>query len=415
MAANKLAIHFKRHRRKIMTDLSHNSANNPSLNKGLLLLMSSAVSATAANLYYNQPLLPQMGQELQLSGEALGAIPAATQFGYAAALLLISPLGDNMSRKGLIAVLSFFLVSASLLAFSAQNLAMLLGAVFVIGLSANITQQLIPFAASLSSPEQKGRVIGTMMTGLTIGILLSRTVSGVVGEHLGWRAVFAMSAAIALVFGLWLYRYLPSNTPAGKLPYPKLVASMFGLAKKHPALRTSALTGALWFAAFNALWATLALHVGEAPFNYNAQQAGLFGIIALAGVSGAKLSGPYVTKFGSRNMISAALLLIAAGFSISANWGNSLLGLIVGIILIDFGVFSAQVSNQVRVFSIDPAAQSRINGIYMLGYYLGGAFGSLLGVRVFDQYGWSGVALFSIALILSSLWVNSRKAKAPAN
>ncbi len=394
-----------------MTNLSQPSANSPSMSKGLLLLMSSAVSATAANLYYNQPLLPQIGQELNLGSEALGAIPAATQFGYAAALLLISPLGDNMSRKRLIAILSLFLIAASVLAFSAQNLLMLLGAVFVIGLSANITQQLIPFAASMSSPEQKGQIIGTMMTGLTVGILLSRTLSGMVGENFGWRAVFAMSATIALVFGLLLYKYLPNNTPSGKMPYLKLVGSMFSLAKKHANLRYSALTGALWFAAFNALWATLALHVSEAPFNYNAQQAGLFGIIALAGVSGAKLSGVYVSKFGSRNMISAALLLIATGFTVSAIWGDSLAGLIVGIILIDFGVFSAQVSNQVRVFSIDPAAQSRINGIYMLGYYLGGAFGSLLGVRVFGQFGWLGVAIFSITLVGLSLWANMQKAQ----
>ncbi|MEZ8968723.1 MFS transporter [Vibrio breoganii] len=382
-------------------------AKTPTLGTGRLLLMSSAVSATAANLYYNQPILPQMGAELGLTQDQLGSIPAASQIGYAAALLFLSPLGDTIPRKRLIAILSVLLVMSSLLAFSASSLLALVVACFVIGLSANITQQLIPFAASLSTPESKGKVIGTLMTGLTIGILLSRTLSGFVGEQFGWRAVFIMSAAIAMIFGVLLYTFLPSNKPASTMPYPKLVASMATLFKKHSVLRQSALTGSLWFASFNALWATLALHVHEAPFNYNAQQAGLFGVIALAGVIGAKVSGSLVSKVGSRNMINIALLFIASGFAVSGMFGDSLIGLIVGIILVDLGVFSAQVSNQVRVFSIDPAAQSRINGIYMLGYYLGGAFGSFAGVMVFEQYGWQGVAAFSGTMVVGSLMANN--------
>jgi len=364
--------------------------------------MSSAVSATAANLYYNQPILPQIAQELSLTSEQLGAVPAASQIGYAAALLFLSPLGDTLPRKRLIAILSVLLVLSSLLAFSASSLVTLVMACFLIGLGANITQQLIPFAASLSTPETKGKVIGTLMTGLTIGILLSRTLSGFVGEQFGWRAVFLMSASIAMIFAVMLYAFLPTNTPTAKIPYPKLVASMASLMKQHAILRTSALTGALWFASFNALWATLALHVSDFPFNYNAQQAGLFGVIALAGVIGAKVSGSLVSRFGSRYMISMALVIIAAGFIISGLFADTLLGLIVGIILIDLGVFSAQVSNQVRVFSIDPQAQSRINGIYMLGYYLGGAFGSFAGIQAFEYAGWLGVVSFSLVVVALS-------------
>ncbi|MGB5446566.1 MAG: MFS transporter [Psychromonas sp.] len=381
----------------------------PAISKKLLFLMASAISATVANLYYNQPILPLMGADLGISGDDLGMIPAASQLGYAAALLLISPLGDNMPRKRLIAVLSFFLIGASLLAFSADSLLILITACFVIGLSANITQQLIPFAASLCTVEQKGRVIGTLMTGLTVGILLSRTLSGFVGEHFGWRAVFAMSAILAVLFAVLLQLFLPTNKPANSMPYHKLIGSMFTLVKQHATLRQSTLTGALWFASFNALWTTLALHVNEPPYGYDAQQAGMFGIIALAGVSGAKLSGIWVNKVGSRNMITVALGLIATGFIVSGLYGDSLIGLIAGIILIDFGVFSAQVSNQVRVFSIDPAAQSRINGIYMLGYFLGGAFGSVAGVKAFADYGWAGVSVLSLILITISLLINNSK------
>ncbi|WP_264877393.1 MFS transporter [Vibrio agarivorans] len=381
------------------------------LSTGRLFLMSSAVSATAANLYYNQPILPKIGAELGLTSEQLGSVPAAGQIGYAAALLFLSPLGDTLPRKRLIAILSVLLVLSSLVAFSASSLIALVMACFAIGLSANITQQLIPFAASLSTPETKGKVIGTLMTGLTVGILLSRTVSGFVGEQFGWRAVFVMSATIAALFGVFLYVFLPTNTPTSKIPYPKLVASMATLIKQHTALRSSALTGALWFASFNALWATLALHVSESPFNYNAQQAGMFGVIALAGVVGAKVSGSLVSRFGSRNMISMALSIIVVGFIISGLFADSLIGLIIGIILIDLGVFSAQVSNQVRVFSIDPQAQSRINGIYMLGYYLGGAFGSYAGIQSFELAGWGGVVGFSIAAVTLSFIVNRASEK----
>ncbi|CAH0528863.1 MFS transporter [Vibrio hippocampi] len=376
------------------------------LSTGRLLLMSSAVSATAANLYYNQPILPKIGAELGLTSEQLGTVPAAGQIGYAAALLLLSPLGDTVPRKRLIAILSILLVLSSLVAFSASSLLFLVAACFAIGLSANITQQLIPFAASLSTPETKGKVIGTLMTGLTVGILLSRTLSGFVAESFGWRAVFVMSATIAAIFGVLLYALLPMNTPTTKIPYPKLVASMATLIKQHATLRTSALTGALWFASFNALWATLALHVSESPFNYNAQQAGMFGVIALAGVIGAKVSGSLVSKFGSRNMISMALVIIAAGFVVSGLFADTLVGLIIGIILIDLGVFSAQVSNQVRVFSIDPQAQSRINGVYMLAYYLGGAFGSFAGIQAFERAGWLGVVGFSVVVVALGFIVN---------
>ena len=379
------------------------------MNKGLLFLMASAVSATAANLYFNQPVLPQIGIELDLSGDALGAIPAASQFGYAMALLLISPLGDNMSRKSLINMLSVLLVISAICAFYANNLLMLVISCFFIGLSANITQQLIPFAASLSTVENKGKVIATLMTGLTVGIILSRTLSGFVGEQFGWRAVFIMSALLALFFGVLLHLYLPNNKPSHKIAYIKLIFSMFSLLKQHAILRKSTLTGALWFAAFNALLTTLALHVNKPPFEYDAQQAGMFGMIAIAGILGAKLSGTWVNKIGPRKMTQLGLILIAIGFSIAGFYGNNLIGLIIGIAFIDIGIFSAQVSNQVQVFSIEPKAQSRINGIYMLGYYTGGAAGSFAGVSIFEQYGWQAVSLFSVILIAISLFVNNTK------
>lgn len=385
---------------------------NQSLSRFILLLMTTAIAATAANLYYNQPILPLIAREFALNNSQIGSIPALTQFGYAFALLFISPLGDSIARRRLISVLSCLLVIACSMAVVATNLALLLVAVFLIGVSANITQQLIPFAASMVSKENKGATLGTLMMGLTLGILLSRTLSGLVAEHLGWRSVFVMSAVLAAFFGILLQLFLPSNKPQSNLGYWALIKSTLGLFAQHKSLQIFTLSGACWFAAFNVLWATLALYVYEQPFNYSTQQAGLFGVIALAGVIGAKASGKWVNILGSKALIMYALILGAIGFAVSGLFTGNLLALIVGIILIDFAIFSAQVANQVRVFSIDPAAQSRINGIYMLGYYLGGALGSIAGVKAFSLYQWPGVVVVGITFILLSVVFNAYAKKA---
>ena len=159
---------------------------NQQLSRFILLLMTAAIAATAANLYYNQPILPLMKVAFNLTDAQLGSIPALTQFGYAFALLFISPLGDSLPRRKLITILSGLLVAASLIAALAPNLTVLLISVFLIGVGANITQQLIPFAASMVSAQNKGATLGTLMMGLTLGILLSRTLSGFVGDHFGW-------------------------------------------------------------------------------------------------------------------------------------------------------------------------------------------------------------------------------------
>ena len=380
---------------------------NQSLSRFILLLMTTAIAATAANLYYNQPILPLIANEFNLTDSQLGSIPALTQIGYAFALLFISPLGDTIARRRLITVLSCLLVLACSTAMLAPNLPLLLISVFLIGVSANITQQLIPFAASLVSSEQKGATLGTLMMGLTIGILLSRTLSGFVGEQFGWRSVFLMSAVLAALFGILLRVFLPSNKPHTNLRYWPLIKSTLALFIKHKSLQHFTLSGAFWFASFNVLWATLAIYVSDEPFNYNAQQAGLFGVIALAGVIGAKSSGKWVSKLGSKALIMIALTLAAIGFAITGLFNGSLASLVIGIILIDFAIFSAQVANQVRVFSIEPTAQSRINGIYMLGYYIGGAVGSMVGVKAFALYQWPGVVAVSIIFILLSGIFNS--------
>ncbi|WP_239023984.1 MFS transporter [Paraglaciecola marina] len=389
---------------------TQSSDNN--LSHFLLLLMTTAIAVTAANLYYVQPILPLIAKEFDLGVSELGSIPALNQFGYALALLFISPLGDAIARRRVIAVLSLVLVASSFLAAFTPSFVVIVTAMFFIGLSANITQQLIPFAASMVKPQKKAATLGTLMMGLTLGILLSRTASGFVGEHFGWRGVYIMSGIVAALFGLLLYVFLPVNKPQSNLRYWPLLRSTLSLFKRHKALQHFTLAGAFWFAAFNVLWATLAIYVSNGPFNYNAQQAGLFGVIALAGVIGAKVSGRWVDVLGSKTLIMLSLLLIAIGFIVTGIFADNLMALIIGVILIDFGVFSAQVSNQVRVFSVDETAQSRINGIYMLGYYIGGALGSIAGIKAFALFQWHGVIAVSLVFISLSAILNCRAQQA---
>lgn len=389
---------------------TQSSDNN--LSHFLLLLMTTAIAVTAANLYYVQPILPLIAKEFDLGASELGSIPALNQFGYALALLFISPLGDAIARRRVIAVLSLVLVASSFLTAFTPSFVVIVTAMFFIGLSANITQQLIPFAASMVKPQKKAATLGTLMMGLTLGILLSRTASGFVGEHFGWRSVYIMSGIVAALFGLLLYVFLPVNKPQSNLRYWPLLRSTLSLFKRHKALQHFTLAGAFWFAAFNVLWATLAIYVSNGPFNYNAQQAGLFGVIALAGVIGAKVSGRWVDVLGSKTLIMLSLLLIAIGFIVTGIFADNLTALIIGVILIDFGVFSAQVSNQVRVFSVDETAQSRINGIYMLGYYIGGALGSIAGIKAFALFQWHGVIAVSLVFISLSAIFNCRAQQA---
>lgn len=370
--------------------------------------MSVAICATASNLYYNQPLLPLIRQTFHLQDGVVGLVPAASQFGYALAILLISPLGDTIPRRTLIGYLSVILSLALLAVVFAPSFWVLVAACFAIGLGGNITQQLIPFGASLAKPEMRGQVIGTLMTGLSIGLLLSRTISGSLAEYFGWRGVFLAAAGVAVTFGVLFQFVLPRNTPTVSLRYPALIASMLGLVKRHPLLRESALTGALWFVSFNALWATVAIHVTAQPFVYSVQQAGLFGLVGLAGILGARVSGRLVKRVGPQRLITVALLLIIAAFAVLFVWGNTLGGMIAGVVLLDLGVFGAQIPNQVRVFSIDPDAQSRIYAVYMLSYYSAAAVGSALGVKVLSLGGWSGLSVmgggFAVAACLHHLW-----------
>lgn len=406
-----------------MTDATRDGA--PSLcvdgdraSRTLLWILTAAVAFTAANLYYYQPLLPALQADLKLDDSVLGLVPFGTQVGYALAILFLSPLGDLYPRRQLIGGLSLLLVVALVLQATAGNGEILVLGALLMGLGANITQQIIPLAASLSSPEQRGRVIGTIMSGLTAGILVSRVLAGGVAEQLGWRAVYWFAAGAALLWGVVLWRSLPQEASRARdLRYPSLILSMVGLFRRHRLLRVSALTGGLWFAAFNAVWASLALHVTGEPLGLDLQQAGMFGVAGMAGIVGARLAGQWVERLGAWRVMLLALLVLLVG--VACLWGlsHSVVGLAVGVVLLDLGVFAAQIPNQVRVFAIAPEARSRLNAVYMLFYYLGASLGAVAGVRLMAAFGWQGVMALVAGLSALALVVHlaNRDRQSPAS
>jgi predicted MFS family arabinose efflux permease len=260
--------------------------------------MAVAAGVAVANIYYNQPLLGLIVADLP--GGAAGLIPTATQFGYAAGLFLLAPLGDRLERRALISAQFVGLALALVCAAAAPNAWSMVIASLVVGLAAAVTQQIVPFAAHLSPPERRGRTVGLVMSGLLCGILLSRTLAGFVGAHLGWREVFWLSAPLALVAGLAMRFILPKAPPQTDLSYLQLIASLGSLWREFSALRTASLTQAAQFAAFSVFWTLLALRLAQPPFEAGPEIAGLFGVVGAVGVLAAPFTGALADRLGAR-------------------------------------------------------------------------------------------------------------------
>ncbi|RJS20239.1 MFS transporter [Corallococcus sp. H22C18031201] len=386
------------------TPSESSSAAPAGMRRSLVWLMAAASGATAANLYYNQPLLGDIGRDLAASGSSLGLIPTMTQVGYAIGMLFIVPLGDSHERRRIILIMCGLVSLALVAAALAPSLAWMVLASFLVGATTVIPQLLVPFAAHLAPPAERGRVVGTVMSGLLIGILLSRTAAGFVGTHLGWRAMFWMGAGLMVALAALLRMTLPAQPPAAAMSYPELMRSLGHLARTEPALRLHSLLGALTFGAFGAFWATLALYLQSLPQHYDAQVAGLFGVVGMVGAVMAPVVGRYSDQGGGDRRINA-LSIGVLGLSFVVMWatGHSLWGIGLGVVLLDLGAQGNHLSNQMRVYALQPAARSRLNTLYMVSYFAGGASGAWLGTTAWARFGWGGVCSVGIALSVVGL------------
>lgn len=361
-----------------------------------------ASGASVATIYYNQPLLLEISRTFHVSSSRAGTVAVATQVGYAAGILVFVPLGDVAERRALIVKLFAAVTLALVAAGLAPSLWTLVAASVAIGMTASVTHVLVPIAPELAEPEESGRAIGTVMTGLLLGILLGRAASGAVAAMLGWRAVFLVAAAFTALFVPLLWWRLPQLPPLKAVSYTDALRSLWKLVLEQPALREASIIGFLVFAAFASFWTNLAFLLGTPHYRLGAGVAGSFGVLGAAGALVASIAGRLADRKGSRWVIAMGLGLLSAGYALLWVAGYHLAGLIAGVIILDIGQQATQIANQTRIFGLVEGARSRINTIYMILFFLGGAAGSALSTVAWARWQWNGVCALGLLLLASA-------------
>ncbi len=386
------------------------------LDRSLVLLLSVATGLAVASLYYAQPLLALLKQDLHLRGSSAGLIVTVAQLGYAAGLIFLLPLGDLIERRRLIVGL-FVLTALGLAGFGfARSPAALLALAAMIGLTSVVAQVLVPLAASLAPDGERGRVVGTVMAGLLLGILVARAAAGYLAEFGGWRSVYWTAAGLMLLCALTLRVRLPrDHAPAG-LSYPRLLASTWRLVQEEPVLRLRMAYGVLTFGTFSMLWTTLAFLLAGSPYHYSTGIIGLFGLVGAAGAIAANVAGRLSDAGHQRTTTGIGVSLLALSWLPLWLGAHTVAMLVVGIVLLDLAVQGVHISNQSQIYRLRPEARARLTSAYMTAYFAGGTTGSLLSVLAYDTWGWSGVSVAGAAygVLATALWVGASFSRVPA-
>ncbi|MEA3234791.1 MFS transporter [Pseudomonas mosselii] len=389
--------------------------NTPTLGRALILLMATATGLAVASNYYAQPLLHSIAQQFGLSTASAGTIVIAAQLSYGAGLLLLAPLGDLFEQRRLIVTMVLIATAGLVISACAPSLPWLLLGTALTGLFSVVAQVLVPMAAALSAPEQRGRAVGTLMSGLLLGILLARTAAGFMAELGGWRSIYVLAAVLMAISALALYRSLPQHHSHAGLKYPALIGSVFRLFVEEPVLRLRSLLGLLAFSLFALFWTPLAFLLSNAPYHYSDAVIGLFGLAGAIGALAANWAGrladrgkgPLGTTVG---LVALLLSWVPLGFA-----QQSLVALLVGVLLLDLAVQLVHVSNQNAVIVLRPEARTRLNAGYITCYFIGGALGSLLGTQLFEVHGWDGIVVAGLVIGALALvvwgWAERKRGK----
>jgi len=367
--------------------------------------MSVATGLAVASNYYAQPLLDTIARAFDLSASSAGFIVTAAQLGYAAGLLFLVPLGDMFERRMLIVSMTLLAAGGMLITASSQSLTMMIIGTALTGLFSVVAQILVPLAATLASPEKRGKVVGTIMSGLLLGILLARTVAGLLASLGGWRTVYWVASVLMVIMALALWRGLPKVKQENHLNYPQLLASVFSLFTRDKLLRTRAILGCLTFANFSILWTSMAFLLAAPPFNYSEGVIGLFGLAGAAGALGARPAGGLADKGKSHMTTSAGLVLLLLSWAAIWYGHVSVLALIVGILVLDLTMQGVHITNQTVIYRVKPDARNRLTAGYMTSYFIGGAAGSLISASAWQHAGWTGVCAIGAIVAAINLLV----------
>jgi predicted MFS family arabinose efflux permease len=371
-----------------------------------VFLMALSCALAVSPIYYHQPLLPQIASTFGVPAAHASLIATLTQLGYAMGLLLFVPLADGVQPRALasraIVVNAVALIACAI----APSFFALAACSFLVGLTAISAQIIIPTVSGMAPPAMRGRIVGSLLGGLSSGVLLARTLSGVMGALMGWRSIFWLAAVIDLAL-LFVVRELPSSSTQASVRYRELMQSLAGLIRDERLLRLSAAMGFLVFAAFSALWATLAVLLARPPYHYGPATIGAFGLIGLIGLAVSSQIGALVDRVGPRNIASIGAVTVTLAFVFIAAGGRSLVLLVVGMVLLDLGNRASFIANQARIYALRPEARSRLNTVYMVSYFLGGALGAALGGVSALHAAWIGLAAVGVVLSLAAAAVNA--------
>ncbi len=381
------------------------------MTRTLTLLFAVAGGAAVGNLYWAQPLLEEIARSLGVSVGAAGLLVTVTQIGYAVGIFLVVPFGDVLNRRRLIPAV---LVASSVALFAASaapNFALLLAALVLVGLTTIAGQLLIPLAGDLADPAERGRIVGTVVSGVLIGILVSRTVSGLVADAFGWRAIYLLAGVVALIFATVLWRVLPVLPTRTRIPYLRLLGSVFTAVRRHRTVPVTLVISAAGFSVFTLFWTAITFLLSAEPYRYSVTQIGLVGLVGLAGAIAAQRAGRLADRGWSVPVTGAAIVVTIASLVLAAVGQRSIVVVLLAVLVLDIAIQAMNVLNQSRIFAVDPAARSRLNTAFVTVNFIGGAAGSALAALLWQVGGWTAVMAGGAAILLVALvvWALNRR------